>query len=257
MAAKGGEAMRAFLSIVSIVSAAFLMSCGEQSPAALVQADEPVPGDAGSEYLSLHAAMGQPFFDRVAMVEGAPSPELVQELEANADMIDRLAYATRMIACDWGVPAEVTAQTLLPHLSNARDLARTLNVDARRLAAAGDGDGASRRVAGIARLSEHTAEFGAGSIIEWMTGVALLRLAAEAAVYVAPDLDATQRGRVLAELRTVDLDDPYSLDAKLVRDREMSTAAGIEPADEARVRDGFARVRQSVEAAIETLESGS
>ncbi len=106
--------MRAFLSIVSIMSAALLISCGEPASAVVVQADEPVQGDAGEEYMSLHAAMGQPFFDRVAMVEGAPDAELVAELEANKDLIDRLAYATRMTECDWGLPDTFDMGTPLP-----------------------------------------------------------------------------------------------------------------------------------------------
>lgn len=249
--------MRAFLSIVSIVSAAFLLSCGEQTPAALVQADEPVQGDAGSEYLSLHAAMGQPFFDRVAMVEGAPDAELVAELEANKDLIDRLAYASRMTECNWGIPAEIDLNKMLPHLGKVRALARTLNVDARRLAASGDGDRASRRVAGIVRLANHTAEDGADSIIEWLVANAVLNLAAEAAVYCAPDFDAFQRGRVLAELQKVDLDDIYGLNAKLAIDLERTKAAGMPPANEPKIREAAVTSRNNVERAIAALERGS
>lgn len=248
--------MHRFACTAGLALATLVAGCGEQTPAVVVQADPSVPGDAGEEYLALHAALGQPFLTRVAMVEGSPNAELVQELDANKDLIDRLAYATRMDECDWGVPQDYDPNTLLPHLGKVRALARTLNVDARRLAASGDADGASRRVAGIVRLADHTAEDGAQSIIEWAVAIALLRLAAEAAVYCAPDFDAHHRGRVLAELGTIDLDDPYGLDAKLARDREVSAAEGVDPANEQLMRDGFARVRQSVERAIETLESG-
>lgn len=249
--------MRAFLSIVSIMSAALLISCGEPASAVVVQADEPVQGDAGEEYMSLHAAMGQPFFDRVAMVEGAPDAELVAELEANKDLIDRLAYATRMTECDWGLPDTFDMGTTLPHLGKVRNLARTLNVDARRLAAAGDGDGASRRVAGMVRLASHAAEDGAGSVIEWLVGIAILNLATEAAVYGAPDFDAAQRGRVLAELQKIDTDDPYNLEAKLALDRRRSTAAGIGPGNEAGPRETAIEVGGGVRRAIAALESGS
>lgn len=249
--------MRILIGIVPIAFTALLVGCGEQTPAVVVQADPPVQGDAGAEYLSLHAAMGKPFFDRVAMVEGSPDADLVRELEAKKDLIDRLAYASRMPDCDWGVPEKYDPNTLLPHLGKVRALARVLNVDARRLAVSGEGDRASRRVAGIVRLAHHTAEGGAQSIIEWITALAVLALGADAAVYCAPDFDAHQRGRVLAELRKIDLDNPYDVNAKLVRDREMSAAAGLEAANEQKMRDAFARVRQDVERAIETLESGS
>ncbi len=249
--------MRAYLSVVPIAAAVLFGGCGEQTPAVVAQADPPVSGSAGEEYMSLHAALGKPFLDRVAMVEGPPSDSLVQELDANKDLIDRLAYATRMDECDWGLPDDFGMDTLLPHLSKVRSLARVLNVDARRLAASGDGDAASRRVAGIVRLANHTAEEGAQSIIEWAVAIALLGLAADAAVYCATDFDAQQRGRVQAELESVDLDDPYSLDARLQQDREMSAAAGVDSADEQQMRDAFARVRQDVERAIEALKSGS
>ncbi|MEQ9096728.1 MAG: hypothetical protein RIE32_10745 [Phycisphaerales bacterium] len=250
--------MRALPSIVFFAAAAFLMGCGEQAASAVVvQADEPVQGDAGEEYLSLHAAMGQPFLTRVAMVEGPPDAQLVAELEANGDLIDRLAYASRMTECDWGLPEQTGVDTLLPHLGKVRALARVLNVDARRLAAAGDGDRASRRVAGLVRMARHTAEDGADSIIEWLVGIAVLAFAADAAMYCAPDFDAAQRGRVLAEFREIDLDDPYGLDAKIALDRERSAAAGLETTSEQQLQDGWARVRKDVERAIETLESGS
>lgn len=247
--------MRALPSIVFFAAAAFLMGCGEQAASAVVvQADEPVPGDAGEEYLSLHAAMGQPFFDRVAMVEGAPDAELVAELDANGDLIDRLAYASRMTECDWGLPEQTGLDTMLPHLRKVRALARVLNVDARRLAAAGDGDRASRRVAGLVRLARHTAEDGADSIIEWLVGIAVLNLAAEAAVYGAPDFDAHQRGRVLAELRAIDLDDPYGFEAKLALDLERTSAAGMPSANEPKLREALAKTGGEVQRAVSALE---
>ncbi len=249
--------MHRWICTSALLLASLLAACGEQAPPVVAQADPPVPGDAGEEYLSLHAAMGQPFFDRVAMVEGAPSAELVQELEANAGMIDRLAYATRMEACDWGVPDDFDMETLLPHLGKVRALARTLNVDARRLAASGDGDRASRRVAGLVRLARHTADSGADSVIEWLVGIAVLNLATDAAVYCAPDFDAHQRGRVLAELQKVDLEDPYGLDATLAFDRQLAGDAGVAPADETRIREAVTKTRGEVERAIAALESGS
>jgi hypothetical protein len=250
--------MPAILSIVCFVAtAALLIGCGERASPIVPQADEPVQGDAGAEYLALHAAMGQPFLVRVAMVEGAPDAELVAELEANKDLIDRLAYASRMTECDWDLPEEIDLETMLPHLGKVRALARVLNVDARRLVAAGDGDGASRRVAGLVRLAEHTAEAGADSIIEWLVALAVLAYAADAAMYCAPDFDAAQRGRVLAEFQEIDLDNPYGLDAKITLDRERSVAAGLETTSEQQLRDGFERIRQDVERAIAALESGS
>lgn len=249
--------MRLRASLVGLAAAMLVAGCGEQTPAVVVQADPSVPGDAGGEYLSLHAAMGQPFFDRVAMVEGTPGADLVQELEANADMIDRLAYATRMDECDWGIPADVDLNTMLPHLGKVRALARTLNVDARRLTANGDGDRASRRVAGLVRLAHHTAESGADSIIEWLVAIAVLNLAGEAAEYCQPDFDAHQRGRVLAEFREVDLEDPYGLDAKLAIDLERTSDAGTPPANETRIREAAAKTKSEVERAIAALESGA
>ncbi|MFI4883483.1 MAG: hypothetical protein ACIAQU_12960 [Phycisphaerales bacterium JB064] len=236
---------------------AVLIGCGEQAPAVALQADPPVQGDAGEEYMSLHAAMGQPFFNRVAMVEGAPSAELVQELEANADLIDRLAYATRMDACDWGVPDDFDMQTMLPHLGKVRALARTLNVDARRLAASGDADRASRRVAGLVRLAHHAAESGADTIIEWLVGIAVLNLATDAAVYCAPDFDADQRRRVLAELQQIDTDDPYDLKSKLAIDRERSQDVGVAPADEDGVQKAAAKTKGEIERAVAALQDPS
>lgn len=249
--------MHRFACTAGLALATLIAGCGEQSPAVVVQADPSVPGDAGEECLALHAALGQPFLTRVAMVEGSPSPELVQELDANKDYIDRLAYATRMDGCDWGIPADVDLNTTLPHLGKVRALARTLNVDARRLAAAGDGDRASRRVAGLVRLADHTAESGYDSIIEWLVGIAVLNLAAEAVVYCVPDFDAHQRGRVLAELQELDLDDIHGFEAKLATDLERTSAAGTPPANEPRLREAAATTRSEVQRAITALESDS
>lgn len=249
--------MRLRAGIVGVAAVALLVGCGEQTPAVVAQADPSVPGNAGEEYMALHAALGKPLLDRVFEASGNAGPELAQELDANKDLIDRLAYATRMDECDWGVPEDLNFDAPLPHMSKARDLARTLNVDARRLVAGGDAESASRRIAGLVRLAHHAAEDGGGTVSEWLVGNAVLKLAAESAIYGAADLDAHQRGRVLAEFQTLDLDDTFGFEAKLARMRQQMDDAGHTLSNEDKMRDALATVRDEVRRAITALEDGS
>ncbi|MFI4915111.1 MAG: hypothetical protein ACIAS6_01215 [Phycisphaerales bacterium JB060] len=225
----------------------------ERTPAVVAQADPPVEGDASAEYLALHAALGDDLLARVSEARGNAGPELSRDLQANKDLIDRLAYATRM-PCVWDVPEEPDPDTTLPHLSKVRALAYTLNVDARRLAAEGDGDGASRRVAGLARLARHTADGGADSIIEWLLGNAILLLSAEAAIDLVNDFSDEQRGRVLAELLAVDADDPYAFEAKLNLHRDLMAQANLSPADENNLRAALGKTSDVLRRAISTLK---
>lgn len=246
--------MRIATLIVVVLIASCFLGCQEQTPAVVVQADPPVDGDAGEEYMSLHAALGQPLHDRIAMADGQADARLSDNLDANKGLIDRLAYATRMTECDWGVPEEPDFDTMLPHLGKVRALARVLNVDARRLARAGQGDAASRRVAGMVRLAGHTAEEGSRTVIEWLVANAVLDLAADAAVYCSADFDAPQRGRVLAEFQAIDLDDTFGLEAMIALDIERTTGTEYPPADAAKLRETMQTTLAEVRRAIAVLE---
>ena len=247
--------MRTLLALCAPMLILFAVACGQSAaPAVVVQADPPVQGDAAEEYMSLHAALGMPLLGEIALVEGEPDAQLSQKLDASKELIDRLAYATRMTECDWGVPETPDFDTMLPHLGKVRALARALNVDARRLARAGQGDPASRRVAGLVRMARHTAGEGSETIMEWLVAVAVLLYAAECATYCAPDFDAPQRGRILAEFRKIDLDDIYGLDAKIALDIERSRDAGVPAADAPRIREAIPSTASKVRNAISALE---
>lgn len=92
--------------------------------------------------------------------------------------IEAIIEASRATEADWGVDYSQGFNTLLPHLGEARSLARLLNADALRCLADGDGDGACKRYATILRIAKHTTA-NAHSMIEWITASALVSMSAD------------------------------------------------------------------------------
>ena len=166
--------------------------------------------NAADTYKAVHAALGTPLLEAVR--GDGPAPVLLKE---HARDIDRLVEASRSATCDFGVDYTAGMDTMMPHLAMVRDLARVLKADAARLLAAGDLDGAAKRIATIERIAAHVLQ-PAHSIIELLVVSAVAQLgtgfvADNASVANAPwktdiqqalvDLEAQLAGRAATIVR--------------------------------------------------------
>lgn len=128
--------------------------------------------DAAAIYRAMPATLGEPLLKATDLGENADAMLL-----RHAAHIDRLVAATKAPTCDFGVDYSGGPTTMLPYLEVQRRLARVLKADAARLLAAGDSDGAARRVAALLRMASQIGE-SARTTIEVLVAIAIAELGA-------------------------------------------------------------------------------
>lgn len=97
-------------------------------------------------------------------------------LISNAALLDRVTEASKAKSCDFGADYSAGLQAQLPHLQVQRQLARVLRADASRLLAAGDKDGAAKRIAAIYRMAGQVGG-SAQSVVELLSAEGMLEIA--------------------------------------------------------------------------------
>lgn len=150
-----------------------------------------------------------------------PGGELEAELAEIADFLDDLQRASRETHCDFQVRYEDGYAALLPHLGQMRQFARLLAADARRLALAGDEEGAAERLATMLRMARHLT--GDRILISSLVSAAISNMAIVEADWL---LERTRgAGPVRAALaRALDRfppDDPFGVEAALRTERDL------------------------------------
>jgi hypothetical protein len=153
--------------------------CGSNSeperPAEAAPAPAPASPNAADVYASVQDGLVKPA-NAVLDNPGALHPMLAQH---SAD-IERVIEATKLPRCDFGVRYEDGLNAMMPHLGQLRGLARVLRADATRLSAAGDAQGAARRIAAMLRLAAHITA-GGRSQIELLVGCAVAQMGCDLA----------------------------------------------------------------------------
>lgn len=140
------------------------------SPAAAASGSGSADANAAATYREVYATLGKQLHDAIANGQDA-APMLAQR----SSDLDRLVVATRSPRCDFEVDFSAGVATQLPHIAEARSLARALHADAKRLANSGDLDGAAKRVAAIFRMAAHIGKQ-ANSVVELLTAIAMAQL---------------------------------------------------------------------------------
>lgn len=128
--------------------------------------------DAAAIYRAMPATLGEPLLKATDLGENADAMLL-----QHAAHIDQIVEATKAPTCDFGIDYSGGPTTLLPHLAVQRRLARLLKADAVRLLAAGDKDGAARRVAALLRMASQIGG-SAQTSIEMLVAMAISELGA-------------------------------------------------------------------------------
>ncbi len=133
---------------------ALLLSCFLLA-AATAQEDEPNAALLWWQAFSLYEEGSDDLLQRAEEGEPAAVAELLAGASLSLEVMERAAARSR---CDWGIERERGPHALVPHLSQARRLARLAVVDARH--ALGDGrDGpALARIGQLLRLARHVGE---------------------------------------------------------------------------------------------------
>jgi len=136
-----------------------------------------------------HAYVGAPIDEKMA--------GLAKDWEPALALLYRGAAASK---CDWGVDYESEGlYAMLPHLANARQLARGACFHARYLMASGDAAGAARDLSAAVALGRHAANGGNECIINTLVGLAIDQIViSSASMYltdrdIAPALQGTIR----------------------------------------------------------------
>ncbi len=142
-----------------------------------------------------------------------PSPQLADMLRTMKGHLDWLELAAGIEQCDFGLVSERGPMLSLPHLAKLRLSSRMLRIDAERLKAEGDFEGAARRIRAIVQISRHLS--GEPYLISGLVAQAAAELAF-ASVEVAPkEGDAEWRSiaaRTLRpELAKMDAKDPFGI----------------------------------------------
>ncbi len=150
-----------------------------------------------------------------------PGGELAAELSAIADFMDDLERASRETHCDFQVRYEDGYAALLPHLGQMRNFARLLTADARRLALAGDSQGAADRLATALRMARHIT--GDRILISSLVSAAITDMAMREAYWL---LDRTQDGREVRQalgeaVSRFPAEDPHKVELALRTERDL------------------------------------
>lgn len=146
------------------------------------------------------------------------------ELARHAADIDRLIEATRSAPADFGVDYTAGLATMIPHLGMTRELTRVLRADAARLLAAGDADGAAKRIAAILRLAAQLAK-PAHTVIEVLVACALAQTAADFIAENPALAGAAWKTDIQNAIVPLNVADPFNSSAVVARDGEMVVRA--------------------------------
>lgn len=128
-------------------------------------------------------------------------------LASNADTIELLIEATRFPGCDFGIDYEKGIDALLPNLGPMRRMAQILILDANRLLAEGDTDGAAERIAACLRLSQHIT--GDTTLINSLVSIAVFALVEDMVLKNQPSFSAENRQTIATALARFDAEDPF------------------------------------------------
>ena len=150
-----------------------------------------------------------------------PGGEMAAEFAELSDYLDDLDRASREPVCDFQVRYEDGYNALLPHLGSMRDFARLLVADARRLALAGDEQGAAARLATVLRMARHLAADRV--LISSLVSAAMANLAIQEAHWL---LDRTGdvrqvREALLPAIQRFPEHDPHGVEAALRTERDF------------------------------------
>ena len=151
--------MKASTGLTTIVAAGMLLACfGPVTPAAL----PPDPDNAALLYYQAFLLMAQTddrtMSDLVANVANgtaAPDEKVREYVHKCRSAIDYAVTASNLPQCDWGLVYSRGFSALLPHLAQARSLARLVLAEARVLNADGDYRQALERCLTTYRLAGH------------------------------------------------------------------------------------------------------
>lgn len=159
--------------VLAALAAMTLAGCGggSEPPSSAAGADSSASqGNAATTYRAVASALGEPLLEAIKNNQADNAT-----LAKHAPDLDRLVEATHAPTCDFGIDLSAGLNTELPHVAMLRSLARALKADAARLLAAGDADGAARRVAALLRMAAQTSRQGHFTI-ELLTAAAIARL---------------------------------------------------------------------------------
>lgn len=153
-----------------------------------------------------------------------PGGEIEAELAEIADFMDDLERASRETYCDFQVRYEDGYAALLPHLGQIRNFARLLVIDARRLALAGDTQGAADRLATALRMARHVT--GDRILISSLLSAGITDMTIKEASWL---LDHTQDARQIRQilgqaLERFPAEDPHGVEVALRTERDMAAS---------------------------------
>lgn len=180
-----------------------------------------LPARAGEAFKLLHPNTEDEHQAIEAPASLLPGGQLAAELAEIADFMDDLERASRETHCDFQVRYEDGYAALLPHLGQMRNFARLLTTDARRLALAGDTQGAADRLATALRMARHIT--GDRILISSLVSAAIADMAMKEAYWL---LDRTQDGREIMQILGEAVDrfpeeDPHKVELALRTERDL------------------------------------
>lgn len=167
----------------------------------------------------MHAGTIRDDFYLVSVYDGAYDPEFNHadeghEVVTSEDLlgslegfIDGLIEATEFPACDFGIDYDKGVDALLPHLPPIRKSAQLLILDAKRLLAEGDTDGATERIAACFRLSQHIT--GDTTLINSLVSLAVFGLAEDLVLENQASFSDANRQSIAEALARFQADDPF------------------------------------------------
>lgn len=155
-------------------------------------------------------------------MDKAPTEEVVKLLEKHHDEIVAYIRAGKAPECDFGIEWSGGFMALMPHLSECRDVARMLALDAQRLAFNGKADEAAERVAAIYQLAGHVAKD--RILISSLVSVAIAGVGDKATQYVVTATRPTTASRdmMLAAAKQLRAGD-FGVMSAIRGEREMSS----------------------------------
>ena len=155
-------------------------------------------------------------------MDKAPTEEVVKILDKHQDEIGAYIRAGRAPECDFGIEWSGGFMALMPHLSECRDVARMLALDAQRLAFNGKAEEAAERVAAIYQLAGHVAKD--RILISSLVSVAIAGVGDKAAAYVVTATRPTivSRDMMLAAAKQLRAGD-FGVMSAIRGEREMSS----------------------------------
>ncbi len=176
---------------LALLMTAALVPAGMAAPAAAPSAD--LGQNAALRYWTAFALMSAPTAEQDKIIgnwkTAAMDDKTVQLIQQNRNALDYLQLASAVKPCDWGiVPAG--AETLLPHLAKARQLARLACLRARYRFSQGNHVDGVRDVCAVLTLASHVDSGESRTLISLLVKCAIQNAAIDAVAAHLPALDA-------------------------------------------------------------------